>query len=1036
MPRNEYDDDELYDDDDSVDEEYDDEHLDVEEEGPRGRERVREEVAAREGGLKSRIGMRAVRPGEHDIIRSPVVLILGGSAVVLLLLAAIYGFMIIRESAKREFDAAQEQMDQGSFATAIQGFENFLATHPDDHPLVPSARILRGKCRIMQEINSATPDWTAGLEAIEEFRKTAQDLDGFDEQKQELRDYAERVARGAAEQALSQKRDNLLTVSPGLLVVSKTALGLVVRYSPADEKPEELQREVDDLIARTQSLIDRQQTFADAVKLITDQIKQQRPIDALETRRKLLERYDDFVNDPRLRTLMQQMLELEKSLIQVQELNRDAPPVPPRTDVPTLSLTLQTRARNDDVASGRLVIAVARNCCFGVDMNTGEPVWRQVIGVNSPFFPISVSASVPGLLLYNSRLGALTLLERQTGKVLWQQPIAEGITGAPIVEEGQIFLTTQASHLYKINLESGKITRRTRFSQPVLSPPLLMDGFLLVGGELSVVYTIDIRTLEPVQVSFVGQNPGTIVAPMMALGSLVVVPENREAEKCLLRVLRWNPDDRSLVMDARSLDPKIQPRVEGHVIDQPIVRGNQLFVPSTGQRITAFAVSDDPENLPLTHLADVQLEGQFDGPMYLDAGPDGQLWLASSALRKFDVKSQTINLDPNSAAEGLATQPLQRVGDQLYMARRMPYSDASFFSQIDRSSLTGYWRIILGASVLGTTSVEGGALIAVTNTGHIYRLNASDLEQGGFMVETSAVLRLPDNLATPLAAVPLAGNRLGVHCGGDTPQMWIISPQGQVEKTITLTAPLEAQPVSLASGVVAAVPGRLQIVGRASGGGRGEDYVAPVEPNRTVVWKSLAAVDDDQMVAVDTAQRLIRLQYRKTPVANLAEVAKMTLESPADTPLKVAGGRIFFVDGNSRLHVLDAISFETVASLTLTGRPTAGVWVAGDLVLVEVDGRKLQAFRLAADLQPAWTVDLEGGATAGEPLLVDGNFYIVQTDGRVQVVAAADGAVSSSLSLTQAFDQGAFSFGGQVLVPALDGTLHRIDAAGTGGSAE
>ena len=47
------------------------------------------------------------------------------------------------------------------------------------------------------------------------------------------------------------------------------------------------------------------------------------------------------------------------------------------------------------------------------------------------------------------------------------------------------------------------------------------------------------------------------------------------------------------------------------------------------------------------------------GPNGAALGPDGQFWSAGSAFRRFEIVSDTIRMDSNSSAPGIASQPLQ-----------------------------------------------------------------------------------------------------------------------------------------------------------------------------------------------------------------------------------------------------------------------------------------------------------------------------------------------------------------------------------------
>lgn len=1036
MPRHRYDDDEVYDDDDDYEdddvdnEDYDDEDEEYEDDQPRGRERVRAERAARSGGLKDKFGIKDARPGEQDIVRSPLVLSLIIGCTILLLVAAVFYFLNLRTSAERQFQAAEEEMDRGSYSTAIQMFDAFLSGHSAGHELVPKCRLLRGKCEILQEIGGSTPDWIAGVEAAQEFIRKNKDVEGYDEHLEDLSKYAEQIARGAAKQAESQKGDALLERSPDLLQASKEGLAIAVRLS-GDEKPEDLMRDLEAITQRTEALILRQETFVNAVKEIEKFLEQKEPIKALEARSNLLNRYGDFATNASLRSLMAKTLEVEKSLLTIEDLDRDAAEADNTApDLPSLTMVVLTNAQTNEVPSGRVVLVNSKDCLYGIDMTTGDPHWRQVIGSFPPFFPQPVTASVAGLLSYNSETGELMLLDRSNGAVVWRQSIGELVAAEPVVHEGQIYLVTEDRHLYKVNLESGKISKRLTFSQPIQSAPVMMDGWLIVGGRTAVLYTLDPRSLECKAISYIGHGAGPIASGMVPMGKLLMFAENTQSHAADLRVMRWDEESHEFT-EAQT------ETVEGQVLDKMVLRGNQLYVPSSGRRIAAFTVSDSPENKPLVRTASSQVEGEYIGPIYLEAG-DGRLWMATDALQTLEVQQRTINLEPRSTAEGIATQPLQRVGEHLFAARRMPYTFAAYISQVDRDSLTGYWRTVVGSRIVATTTREDGSSVCITETGHVFRLNNDELfgapadNQSGsarFIVEPDLTLKLPDDMQLPVTSTRLPNNQVAICASGTSGRLWVLSESGQLARQAPITGTIELPPVPLERGVAVAMNGKLSLVGRPSGLGRVQDFLAPVEQGKEVHWKHLVAMGEDQLLAFDDQQRLFRVQYRKSPVSHLAGVAKFTLPNPVDVaPAVLSADRIVLADAARQLSVLDAQSLETLTTVALEGTPTNAVFAHDQLAMVELDSTKLVAYRMGDELQPAWTVELSGGGIAGPPLAVADQLIFQENFGRIIVVAADSGEVQTTVDLKQRLDGSPVLLGNVVWAVAADGTLINLSS--------
>ncbi|WP_299468761.1 FHA domain-containing protein, partial [uncultured Gimesia sp.] len=179
--------------------------------------------------VRNRSSRNAVRPGERQIARSPLVLSLTGGMILLALIALTFWFIIGRDTAKRHYDAAVQEMDAGKYSQAIQLFEQFLENYSKSD-YADEARILLSKSFVEKEISGSTPAWNAGLEATNNFIKKHRDDSNFKELYPTLVDYGQKIAFGAVETASRTKERELLTVS-------KNAESILTRYSPQDAPP-------------------------------------------------------------------------------------------------------------------------------------------------------------------------------------------------------------------------------------------------------------------------------------------------------------------------------------------------------------------------------------------------------------------------------------------------------------------------------------------------------------------------------------------------------------------------------------------------------------------------------------------------------------------------------------------------------------------------------------------------------------------------------------------------------------------------------
>src|SRR6185295_11138792 len=171
--------------------------------------------------------------------------------------------------------------------------------------------------------------------------------------------------------------------------------------------------------------------------------------------------------------------------------------------------------------------------------------------------------------------------------------------------------------------------------------------------------------------------PGAIAAPALMMRSLLLLAENDRQNSSLLRVFETVREDQKPVEVATQ-------RIDGQVRDVPVLRGKELFVPSSPERVTAFVVAESGDEQTLTRVGEYQVKDAGPAPIYLATGPDGRLWMQSSALRRFEATRNSLLPSKQQLAPGLASQSLQGLGDSLYLGRRLPSARAARFAEADR----------------------------------------------------------------------------------------------------------------------------------------------------------------------------------------------------------------------------------------------------------------------------------------------------------------------------------------------------------------
>jgi outer membrane protein assembly factor BamB/pSer/pThr/pTyr-binding forkhead associated (FHA) protein len=967
--------------------------------------------------LSERLAAKRVRPGEQEALRSPIILGMLGFTLALGLAAAAIYFVIGRESTKQEFDAASAEFDAHHYGQSSEMFEKFIARHKG-HALAADAQYKMWDANILKEIAGSSPAWKRGLDTVVQSIDANRDRKDFRDHFSALADFLTRIALGASATAQS-------TSDRSQLDVSQAAEAMLPRYFPDGKIPPELTVKLKVAYTTAQEAIIKHEIVSAGIADIEKQIAGKQPMAALAARRTLLAHYSEMTSEPRLASLLKQTLDVEKALVVREELNKPALPRPAHAAPRMLTLTLHARSRTEEPAGTRPVFVLAKDCCYAVDHVTGEPIWRRSLGLDTPFFPIKVETAVPGLLVFNSNRLSLMLLDRKTGEPIWEQPIDEAVSGAPLVDQGQIYLATAGRHLDKIDLETGRLTTRLTFSQKILSPPALSRDKerLIVAGDASLIYTLTTSPLSCIRVTDMNHAAGSLVNGVTAVGGLVLLTEPGRTSGTRLHVFAAQSDE-------AWLKPVDVQTVEGQVRDAPVIYGKLLFVSSVPARITAFTVSDTPGQEALTPTTSVVVPNQQDSQIFLSPGPDGQLWMAGSSVRQLQLKlnSQTFSLNSAEIAVGISSQPLQVVGQYLYAARRVPYAESVLFSEIDREPMTGQWRTVFGSSIIGSSVFRGGEIVTVGEAGEVFATDPGELDASAFKSSASSFIKPDPKTDLPLRATRLHDGRIAVDSAGPTPTVWFVGPGGQISHSFPLEKALDAPPVELSAGLVLPLPGRLRLVSPTSGMAAADDQLSPVEGGKSAIWKSVARVSDNQLVALDSRGRLAVSQYRTDPVRSLAEVVSKTLDKPSDTGLAIVGSRIVYATEDGTLHFLDAATLEPVAAHKLSSPAVGRLWSVGTTVLAETRDHELTAYETSGTPKLLFVAALGESGPSGPPASKGGRLIVAERDGTVVSLDPAKGTVIARVTLEQPLVGGVLDVNGHPVVTTIDGSLCRVDS--------
>lgn len=962
--------------------------------------------------LSDRLTGGPQRPGQQSIARSPVVLFLTGTTLVCLILAAIFWFINQRNAESRMLKEAQTFLEQQKYLDAEARFTQFLKVYIKTES-TPAARIGLHRTLVEKYIQTTTPDVIRGMTELRNLMSECGDLPGYSELTDTLRRYSDRLAYAGAivaEQAASEDA----------LRVSREAVDLLRRFSGETGIPKSREEFLVERQRIAEGAIARKQSFKATIEKITSQLAAGQTVPALETRQALIDRFPSLSTDKDVSKMLADILNREKELVTRTDLGRDAPASPANSPLPAATLALRTQGRSDLTSQGRSIFTIGIDSCWAVDADTGDPRWRTVLGTNPPFEPIEVDGSEKGVLVYSTLTEELQLLSQATGATLWRQSLESRPSAKPMLLAGNIIIPTDNQELWQIAAVNGRALAKLSFPQTVIGPPAVTgDGQKLVlPGDQAMVYTISLNPFACETVSHIPHRPDSVRVPMLAAGRYFLLCDNASAAKGRIQTLQTESDGRLSIVASNEVD--------GQILDPPLLRGYELFIPSAPQRISAFRVGDEPGQPPLAAIGANQLEEGLQTRMFMLAGPGGQLWLAGRDLRRFRTRTNSVELDSAVAAEGIHAQPIQVLDESVFLTTRSAQSDSTFFTRTDREQMLGIWRTVIGSRIVALAPSAGGnAVLALTDYGEIYRLPAPDILKGTFVTESVSRFRLPDKLASPIQGLVLADGRPAAWAGAPEPALWTFTPTGQLERRWQLPDAPQVPPVAIAAGAVFASSGRLHLTAMADGR-TAEEYRASQNQTQQQPWKALLALNDTQVLAVSASNDLVRVEYRPTPRPQLAEVGVTRLPQPIELTPVVSGNFLYAASTTGKLLLLQTATLELLAETDLNGIPSAPPKAAGNLVLAEVAGERAAIFRAENGLVHAGSIPLNGHTLVGQPLPLSDGFLVARSDGTIFKLNPDGSPADQSLNIAQQLQSGFLKLGDQIIIPGLDGSLYSV----------
>ena len=151
------------------------------------------------------------------------------------------------------------------------------------------------------------------------------------------------------------------------------------------------------------------------------------------------------------------------------------------------------------VSGGRVHVADRNGTVSVIEIETGEVVWRKKTDI-----AISAGTGVgEGLVLVGSSEGELVAFDAETGEIRWRTEVSSEVLSVPQVYDDVVIVQTVDGNLAGLDTDSGEALWIHDRSVPVLtlrgsSTPLVADGVVLAGfanGKMTALETASGREI-------------------------------------------------------------------------------------------------------------------------------------------------------------------------------------------------------------------------------------------------------------------------------------------------------------------------------------------------------------------------------------------------------------------------------------------------------------------------------------------------------------------------------------------------------------
>lgn len=963
---------------------------------------------------------------------SPLLLMGGGALAVLVLGSVVLWWLLNRETADKSLKEAQAEFDAGKYQSAAEAYTEFTQKYPH-HKDFSEAKVRIGLSQLWDLSENSNfagaadlaPTILTDIEDEPAFISNAEQNNSITTAKKDLSELLPRIARGLADQA--EKGDaNDETITKRLEQAAVVlAIASNTKYIPEELRQPAQIGEIQATLDLVKTRLQRKVDLAAALKKMEEVTAAGTPAEALKIRNTLLLSHPSLGDDASLAEAVAKVGAAEQAAVKFVESRQAAVTTPAESPIVA---ELALADRRGEAATGAAAPIVVRidGGLYGLNAGDGALLWRRFVGFDAASYPVLLPSGV--VVAADTQRNELTAIDAKSGKLAWRLPL-EGKLATPVIFEKRLLVASDAGRLYVVEQAGGELMGYVQFSQPIRQAPVVNErgDRIYVLGEHSNLYTLSADKLACLGVYYLGHAAGGVATPPIAILNKVIVADNSGAETCQIRVLSLNDQG---VPSAEATNFRLS-----GLVTTPLQSAGRRFatVTSHGQAVV-FEVAAGNDQSALTPLASREAQDREQMARF-SLLHDGHLWLAARELTKLAILPTGNQLPVRSIERDYRGDafdyPVQAVGNLVIHVRRPAGQGGAIVAAMDAAANKALWETSIAVPPAGPPAVDASSqqMIAGSSSGAVYVLDREALAR---RVQDQALRIDGASLKPPVFddALDLSGGRLAL-AGAGTAKIIHFRPNDprQQLREIELPGPLSGALATWGDGFAAPSDvGQIFLYGGDDASPLATPFQPELTPGRKYGWLPAATVGngaETQLVVSDGDGKIYLLKLVAEPKPHLEATASVDVgPSPLVTRIATVGSTSFVGNEAGRLARFTAPDLAPAEATDLGGHIAWGPFAAGDGVLLTTDANEL--VMVGVDGAVKWRRPLAHGKIGGEPLLADGQVYLLHAIG-VSKVALTDGAEAGFVEIGQTLSAGPVAFAGRLVVAASDGTLVVVD---------